>query len=73
MGAKEAKIRDGFHYYIASGRDGKVNEYLLKYPELVNCQIEGVSNPICRASYLGFQNVISVLLKHGANINQPSK
>jgi len=54
MGAKEAKIRDGFHYYLASGREGKVNEYLEKYPELKSCVIEGVTNPMCRAAYLGF-------------------
>ena len=28
-----------------------------------------MTNPICRAAYLGFQNIAAILLKHGADIN----
>ncbi len=44
-----------------------------KYPDYVNTTlVENTTNPICRASYLGHQNIASLLLKHGADINMRS-
>lgn len=31
--------------------------------------VDNTTNPMCRASYLGFKNLINILLKHGADIN----
>ena len=31
--------------------------------------VEDTTNPICRAGYLGHQNIVSLLLKYGADIN----
>ena len=41
-----------------------------KYPEYVNTSlVENTTNPICRASYLGHQKLVSLLMKYGADIN----
>lgn len=34
--------------------------------------MNGTTNPICRAGYLGFMNIASLLLKAGADVNQRS-
>ena len=31
--------------------------------------MENVTNPLCRASYLGHKSVAAILLKHGGDIN----
>ena len=31
--------------------------------------VENMTNPMCRAAYLGHQNITAILLKHGADIN----
>jgi len=31
--------------------------------------VENTTNPICRASYLGHQKIVSLLIKYGADIN----
>jgi ankyrin repeat protein len=43
---------------------------LKDYPQLVNAPLlENTTNPICRVSYLGYRNLILLLLKHGADVN----
>lgn len=32
----------------------------------------GTTNPVCRATYLGHRNILSLLLKYGADINKRS-
>ena len=40
------------------------------YPDYVNTSlVEGVTNPLCRAAYLGHQNICALLLRHGGDIN----
>ena len=44
-----------------------------KNPNLVSEPLYGgATNPICRASWLGYRSIILVLLENGANINQCS-
>ncbi len=31
--------------------------------------LNGTTNPMCRAGYLGFSNIVSLLLKYGGDIN----
>ena len=47
-----------------------IQKYEDEFPDLANCTlIEGVTNPLCRAAYLGYKGIIAILLKHKANIN----
>ena len=46
---------------------------LKKYPKLAHCDFySGTTNPMCRATYLGHRNIVSLLLKYGADINRRS-
>ena len=41
-----------------------------KYPQLVNQPLhKGTTNPICRASYLGYRNIVLLLLENGAEVD----
>ena len=43
---------------------------LQRNPELVNCEFfKGTTNPICRATYLGHKNIVSLLIKYKCDIN----
>lgn len=47
---------------------------LKKNPKLAICQFyNGVTNPMCRATYLGHRNIVSLLLKYGADVNVRSQ
>ena len=55
---------------ILADKEDKLDKYLELNPDKVNSPLmEGNTNPICRASYLGKRNIIAVLLKHGADID----
>jgi len=42
-------------------------------PQLALCDFyQGTTNPICRATYLGHRNIVSLLLKYGSDINRTS-
>ena len=46
---------------------------LKKHPKLALCDFYGgTTNPVCRATYLGHRNILSLLLKYGADINKRS-
>lgn len=46
---------------------------LKKHPKLALCEFYGgTTNPVCRATYLGHRNIVSLLLKYGADINKRS-
>ena len=58
---------------ILQNQDGKCAEMLKNDPTLVNQPLyTGATNPICRASWLGYRNIILLLLENGADINQLS-
>jgi hypothetical protein len=74
MGSSDSSLKDNFHFAIASGSEGKVNALLNKHPELRDAElVDGVTNAMCRAAYLGHKNVLAILLKHGADVNKISK
>ena len=42
-------------------------------PKLAKCSFyKGVTNPMCRATYLGHRNIVGLLLKFGADVNHRS-
>ena len=46
---------------------------LKKNPKLALCEFfDGTTNPVCRATYMGHRNIVSLLLKYGADINKRS-
>jgi len=50
-----------------------VANLLKDYPQLANCTFyNGTTNPMCRATFLGHRNIVSLLLKYGADINARS-
>tara|TARA_B110001450_G_C17155245_1_gene292923 strand:+ start:70 stop:435 length:366 start_codon:yes stop_codon:yes gene_type:complete len=58
---------------ILCGQDGQVAKMLKKHPKLALCEFyNGTTNPVCRATYLGHRNILSLLLKYGADINKRS-
>ena len=81
MGGSEGKLKEQFLFAIMANKEGKVNEFLSvrnneainliqKYPEYVNTTLlNGTTNPMCRAGYLGHTNVVSLLLKFNGDIN----
>ena len=73
MGSSHSKEQDWFLEAILCGQDGKVAKYLKKNPELAKCEFfNGTTNPVCRATYLGHRNILSLILKYGADINKRS-
>jgi uncharacterized protein len=44
---------------------------LQKQSNLATCEFyNGTTNPVCRATYLGHRNILSLLLKYGADVNK---
>ena len=74
MGGAESKLVNELLDAILCGREGKVARLLKKEPKLAMCEFYGgVTNPVCRASYLGHRNIVSLLLKYGADVNKQSQ
>ena len=74
MGGAESKMINELLDAILCGREGKVARLLKKEPKLAMCEFYGgVTNPICRATYLGHRNIVSLLLKYGTDINKTSQ
>ena len=47
---------------------------LIEYPELANATLhKGTTNPMCRASWMGNNNIILLLIKHGSDLNARSR
>jgi ankyrin repeat protein len=73
MGSAESRLSSNLLEAILCGRDGTVARMLKEQPKLVNCTFHsGTTNPICRATFLGHRNIVSLLLKYGADINMRS-
>jgi len=81
MGNKEGKLKEAFLFAIVANHEGEVANLLKvcshfipsifqERPDLANCSlVEDMTNPMCRAAYLGYQNLIILLLTNGADIN----
>lgn len=73
MGSAESRAVNTFLEAIVCGRDGQVAKMLKKHPKLATCEFyNGTTNPMCRATYLGHRNIISLLLHNGADVNKRS-
>ena len=63
MGNKESALREKFLFAIVANHEGAVVKMLQTNPELVSVPlVEGMTNPICRASYMGHKKIILILL-----------
>jgi ankyrin repeat protein len=48
-------------------------DFLRKNPEMVNSKLcNDSTNTMCRACFLGYKNIVVVLVRHGADVNQCS-
>ena len=73
MGALKSRIQDQFLDSLIRNSDKEVYEMLKKYPQLANQPLhKATTNPICRASYMGYRNIVIILLENGADINMRS-
>ena len=59
MGNAESRQVSYFLEAIICGRDGAVARMLKQHPKLATCEFYGgVTNPMCRATYLGHKNIV---------------
>lgn len=74
MGSAESRQVNELLEAILCGREGKVTRLLQKEPKLAKCEFYGgVTNPMCRGTYLGHRNIVALLLKNGADVNACSR
>ena len=74
MGAVKTKVAKSMHAAILHDDLDKLKEILDKYPDAANCSLsDGQTNPMCRAAYLGKQDIALLLLKYNADVNFPSQ
>ena len=70
MGSREKRLETALLASIERREEMLVEEILKQHPECVNMSLCGGStNPICRATFLGYKNIVILLVKHGANVN----
>ena len=56
--------------FIELNQDGQLDEFLRAHPGLANSKLcNDSTNTMCRASFLGYKNIVVILVKHGANVN----
>jgi ankyrin repeat protein len=73
MGSAEAKLKEKFLFAIVTNHEGDVNKILQDHPQLAEVAlVNNMTNPICRAAYLGHQKIVAILIKYGASINNTS-
>ena len=73
MGNKQKKIKYAFLDTILLDQEAECLKFIQQHPELVSIPLyANATNPICRASWLGHRNIILLLLKHGASLEQTS-
>ena len=60
--------------FIERNQDGELEQFLRAHPELANSKLCNEStNTMCRASFLGYKNIVVLLVKHGADVNHCSQ
>lgn len=58
---------------IERNQAARLEEFLKENPGLANSKLCGEStNTMCRATYLGYKNIVLILVKHGADVNECS-
>ena len=58
------------YYAIGENSASRVQAVLITNPEIVNCElINGATNPICNAAFLGYNHIILLLIKYNADVN----
>ena len=73
MGNSESRVAQDLLYAIVINREGAVVNILKKHPQMANAPLMGgVTNPICRASYLGYRKLVAILISNGADVNMTS-
>jgi hypothetical protein len=73
MGSAESRQKGYFLDAILCGRDGACLRLLKEHPKLATCTFyNGVTNPMCRATFLGHRNIVQLILKYGGDINARS-
>jgi uncharacterized protein len=56
--------------YIEKHQEAQLDAFLKAHPELVDSKLcNDSTNTMCRATFLGYKNIVLILLKHGANVN----
>lgn len=73
MGNEQSRQEGYFLEAILCGKEGQCAKMLKKNPKLALCEFyDGTTNPVCRATYMGHRNIVSLLIKYGADINKRS-
>jgi hypothetical protein len=73
MGNEQSRQEGYILEAIICGREGQCAKLLKKNPKLALCEFyNGTTNPVCRATYMGHRNIVSLLVKYGADINKRS-
>ena len=73
MGSVESKKRNQLTDLILTGREGQIKNLLRDYPQIASMRLyNGVTTPLCRATFLGRRNVVALLLDAGAKIDETS-
>ena len=68
--SKKKRQESDFYEAVVGDQSGAASDLIRANPDLVNCTFHGgITNAMCRATYMGNKNIILVLLKHGANPN----
>jgi ankyrin repeat protein len=58
---------------ILRDKPQKVAKLLVENPNLIKCDFHhGNTNPMCRTSYLGYRNIMAILIKAGGDVNKTS-
>lgn len=70
MGQGDSKPQRNLEHAIITNSTAKVSELLKADPELAKITLcNGLTNPICRAVYNNFRNIVALLLQNGADVN----
>lgn len=72
--SKDTQLQRQLLSFIERNQDGQLDEFLRLHPEMVNSKLCNEStNTMCRACFLGYKNIVVILVKYGADVNQCSQ
>ena len=71
--SKDSNLQKQLLDCIEKNQDGKLSAFLEEHPEMVNSKLcNNSTNTMCRACFLGYKNIVIILIKKGADVNQCS-